>query len=70
MVGVHDSPGLEVCDRSLDDVANLVHLRIIFLLSVQKVAVKGFLVGCDHVIIDISFIAHPISWIVRHKNLG
>ena len=31
---------------------------------------KRFLDGRDHVITDISFIAHPVSWVVRHKNLG
>jgi hypothetical protein len=56
---VHDPPGLEVRNDLLDDVADLVNLRIVFLLPVKELAAGGFLEGRDHFIADIAFVSEP-----------
>jgi hypothetical protein len=45
IVGVHDSPGLEVRDDLFDDVTDLVDLLIELFFPVRQVTVDGFLIG-------------------------
>ena len=61
MVGVYDSPGLEVRDGLLDDVANLVDLCIEFLLPIQGFVVGGLLDRGDHILADVSLSTHPVA---------
>src|SRR5687767_3718170 len=70
VIGVHDSPGLEVRDDSLDDVANLVDLLVEFPLPVQQVPVSGFLDRGEHVVADVPFVAHPVPRIQGQENAG
>ena len=67
---MHDPPGLEVGDRLLDDVANLVDLLVEFFLPVQKLAMGGFPDGREHVVADVSLIADPVAGIKCQKDPG
>src|SRR6266516_5123678 len=52
VIGVHDPPGLEVRDYLLDHPADLIDLRVEFLLPVQQLAARGLLEGRDHPVPD------------------
>src|SRR5215207_9805108 len=56
VVGVHDSPGLEVRDDLLDNPADLVDLLIEFFLPGQQAPVGGFLMG-----VIMSLPTYPLS---------
>jgi hypothetical protein len=67
---VHDPPCLEVGDRLLDDIADLVYLRIEFLLPVKEITIGGLLDESDHVIADVALIASPAARIECQENAG
>ncbi|MDP9793725.1 hypothetical protein J2S43_002237 [Catenuloplanes nepalensis] len=66
VVGMHDSPGLEVGDHLFNNPPNLVDLSIVFLLPLLKIPSLGLLVWSEHVVADISFVARP----VRHGRFN
>src|SRR6266536_4000804 len=58
VVGVHDNP------------ADLVDLRVEFLLPVQQVPVSGLLDGGDHVVADVPLVTHPVPRIHGQEHTG
>src|SRR3982074_1360065 len=65
-----DSPGLQVCDDLLDDIANLVDLLVEFLPPVQERASWRLPDGGDHAVPNIALVANPIAGIKRQQRLG
>ena len=61
IVGVHDSPGLEVRDYLFDDIADFVDLFVELFFPVQQIPVSGFFDGGEHVVADIPLVAHPVG---------
>jgi hypothetical protein len=60
---VQDAPGLEVGDRLLDAIANLVDLFVELDLPIEKLAALRFLDGSVHALADVSFVAYRIGGI-------
>src|SRR3954452_10339517 len=65
VVGVEDSPGLEVRDDLLDDPPSLVDLTVVFLLPRVQFPARRLLVRCQHAVTHVTFVADPISGIQR-----
>src|SRR6266498_2214233 len=69
VIGVHDPPGLEVRDYLLDHPADLIDLRVEFLLPVQQLAARGLLEGRDHPVPDEALVAGPVKRVSVQENL-
>ena len=59
VVGVEDSPGLDVGDGALDDLADPVDALVGLFGRFAQLAVGGLLVGCDHPPSDIALVGDP-----------
>ena len=60
IICVQDPLRLEVGDRLLDDIPDLVNLGVELLLPVEEVTIDGLLDWREHAIADVAFVAHPV----------
>lgn len=67
---MEDSPGLEVRNGLFDDISDFVDRGVEFRLPVQEVPVGGFPDRGDHVVSDVAFVAHPVSWVECVDDAG
>lgn len=70
VVGVHDSPGFEVRDGLLDDVADPVDPGFEFLFPAEQFTACGLLDGGEHAVANVPLVAHPAAGIERQQDSG
>src|SRR3954466_11734068 len=70
VVGVQDSPSLQVRDHLFDNPAYLVDLLVVFLLPLFEFPSWGFLVRSNHFAADVALVTDPVSGIEGDENLG
>jgi len=61
VVGVQDSPGLEVGDGAFDPVADLVDRGVELLLPVEELTAGSFADWCDHFQADVALVAQMLG---------
>src|SRR4051794_22698960 len=70
VVGVQDSPGLQVGDNLLDNPPDFVDLAVVFLLPRRRLPVRRLLVRCQHAVTDVPVVADPVSRLERDQDTG
>ena len=70
VIGVEDSPVLQVGDNALDDYANAVDGSVEGFLPVEQFVSVDLLDGCDHVSTDVAFVSCPVAGIKCMKGSG
>jgi len=70
VIGVEDSPVLQVGDNALDDYANAVDGSVEGFLPVEQFVSVDLLDGCDHVSTDVAFVSCPVAGIEYLQDAG
>src|SRR4051794_32997477 len=70
VVGVENSPVLQVGDAAFDDGAGLVDGGVEYLLPVEKIDAVGLLDGCDYAAAHVAFVAGPVAGVSPGQGGG
>ena len=58
VIGVQNTPGLEVRDDTFDEIADTIDSRVVSFIAVCEFTIGGFLHGGDHSQSDVAFVSN------------